>query len=130
VYQLIKQAADVMMAVGTHPAHRFGRSRIYGRRLLDIVGTQWTSRAVTRHASPAANPAGHYDSTGVHMLAGVNEPVLGDFGLPMDDHLSLVNMSAQEIDTLLGTDLWASFAADSLFDTSNFLSFEGVQGDL
>lgn len=116
-----------MLVAGTYPAQRFGRSRIYGRRLLDIIESQWTSRAATRHTSPA-NELGIQASNGP--LDGIDSSFAGEFGLAMDDCFSLANMSAQEIDTLLGADLWASFAADSLFDTSNFLSFEGVQGSL
>lgn len=119
-----------MIAVGTLPSHRFGRSQIYGRRLLDIIGSQWTSRAGTRHASPADLIAGLGQNKADQQLNRADSAFTGDLGLAMDDCFNLVDMSAQEIDRLLGTDLWASFAADSLFETSNFLSFEGVQGDL
>lgn len=41
-----------MEAAGSNPPHRFGRGRIFGQRLSNLLQRQVRSRCVTRHSTP------------------------------------------------------------------------------
>jgi len=52
IYKLLSKIAKEMEAAGSNPPHRFGRGRIFGQRLSNLLQRQVRSRCATRHSTP------------------------------------------------------------------------------
>ena len=103
MYSMLSETANRLISLGRSPAHRYGRSSIYGQRLRKRLQGQMETRRQSRQPSRQVSPLPESGRSIPNGHEGASQP---EQHVPPAAGLDIATMTFAQMDELLSSNLW------------------------